>query len=65
MIKELDIEEEDRRKYEELEAKAPDDICYEDSIEPEEPNEVSKSSYNFQTKSIDTYHKINSYYLDV
>ncbi len=41
LIKELDTEEEDRRKFEELEAvKASDDGCFDDSIEPEEPTEV-------------------------
>lgn len=42
LIKELDTEEEDRRRYEELEAvKASEDSCYDDSIEPEEPSDVS------------------------
>ncbi len=41
LLKELDIEEEDRRKFEELEAvKASDDGCFDDSIEPDEPTEV-------------------------
>jgi hypothetical protein len=44
LLKELDIEEEDRRKFEELEAvKASDDGCFDDPIEPEEPTEVSAS----------------------
>jgi E1A/CREB-binding protein len=42
LIKELDIEEEDRRKLEELEAvKASEDGCFDDSIEFEEPTDVS------------------------
>ncbi|CAF0772590.1 unnamed protein product [Adineta steineri] len=42
LIKEIDTEEEDRRKLEELEAvKACDDICFDDSIETEEPTELS------------------------
>ena len=42
LIKELDIEEEDRRKFEELEAvKASDDGYFDDSNEPEEPTEAS------------------------
>lgn len=41
LLKELDIEEEDRRKMEELEAvKASDDGCFDDSVEPDEPTEV-------------------------
>lgn len=41
LLKELDTEEEDRRKFEELEAvKASDDGCFDDPIEPEEPTEV-------------------------
>ena len=41
LIKELEIEEEDRRKYEESEVfKTPDDISYDEQIEPEEPTEV-------------------------
>ena len=41
LLKELDIEEEDRRRIEELEAvKASDDVCFDDSIEPDEPTEV-------------------------
>ncbi len=41
LLKELDTEEEDRRKFEELEAvKASDDGCFDDSIEPDEPTEV-------------------------
>ena len=42
LLKELDTEEEDRRKYEELEAvKASDDGVFDDSIEPDEPTEIS------------------------
>ncbi|CAF1267507.1 unnamed protein product, partial [Adineta ricciae] len=42
LLKELDTEEEDRRKFEELEAvKASDDGCFDDPIEPEEPTEIS------------------------
>ncbi|CAF3707592.1 unnamed protein product [Rotaria sp. Silwood1] len=42
LLKELDTEEEDRRKFEELEAvKASEDGCFDDSIEPEEPTEIS------------------------
>ncbi|UJR31544.1 hypothetical protein I4U23_019032 [Adineta vaga] len=42
LIKELDTEEEDRRKLEEFESvKACDDGCYDDSIETEEPTESS------------------------
>ncbi|CAF2062752.1 unnamed protein product [Rotaria magnacalcarata] len=42
LLKELDTEEEDRRKFEELEAvKTTDDGCFDDSIEPEEPTEIS------------------------
>lgn len=42
LIKELDMEEEDRRRYEELEAcKASDDGCFDDPIESEEIAEVS------------------------
>ena len=42
LIKELDIEEEDRRKFEEQEAvKASEDGCFDDPIEPEEPTEVA------------------------
>lgn len=38
----MDTEEEDRRKFEELEAvKASEDGCYDDSIEPDEPTESS------------------------
>ena len=41
LLKELDTEEEDRRKFEELEAaKASEDGCFDDSIEPEGPTEV-------------------------
>jgi E1A/CREB-binding protein len=41
LLKELDTEEEDRRKFEELEAvKASDDGCFDDPIEPDEPTEV-------------------------
>jgi hypothetical protein len=44
LLKELDIEEEDRRKFEEFEAvKASDDGCFDDPIEPEEPTEVTNS----------------------
>ena len=47
LIKELDTEEEDRRKFEELEAvKASDDSCFDDSIEPEEPTEVRPVSFD-------------------
>ena len=43
LLKELDTEEEDRRKFEELEAvKASDDGCFDDPIEPEEPTEVTR-----------------------
>jgi hypothetical protein len=46
LIKELDTEEEDRRKFEELEAvKASDDGCFDDSIEPEEPTEVRQITF--------------------
>ncbi len=49
LIKELDTEEEDRRKFEELEAvKASDDGCFDDSIEPEEPTEVKFDLLFFQ-----------------
>ncbi|CAF1106206.1 unnamed protein product [Rotaria sordida] len=42
LIKELDIEEEDRRKFEELEAvKVSDDGYFDDSMEIEEPTETS------------------------
>ncbi|CAF1312058.1 unnamed protein product [Adineta steineri] len=42
LLKELDTEEEDRRKLEELEAvKASDDGYIDDPIEPEEPTEIS------------------------
>ena len=41
LLKELDTEEEDRRKFEELEAvKVSDDGCFDGSIEPDEPTEV-------------------------
>ena len=41
LIKELDIEEEDRRKLEEFEALKPsDDGYFDDSIDSEEPTEV-------------------------
>ena len=42
LIKELDNEEEDRRRFEELEAvKASEEGCFDDPIEPEEPTEVN------------------------
>lgn len=42
LIKELDTEEEDRRRFEEQEAvKASEDGCFDDQIEPEEPTEVN------------------------
>jgi hypothetical protein len=48
LIKELDTEEEDRRKFEELEAvKASEDGSFDDPIEPEEPTEVRKQNKIF------------------
>ncbi len=46
LLKEIDTEEEDRRKFEELEAvKASDDGCFDDPIEPDEPTEVRISFF--------------------
>jgi hypothetical protein len=48
LLKELDTEEEDRRKFEELESvKVSDDGCFDDPIEPEEPTEVFKTLFIF------------------
>ena len=48
LIKELDTEEEDRRKFEELEAvKLCDDGVFDDSIETEEPTEVKPDRNSF------------------